>query len=285
MIHSESKPKKHIESRLWIFYCTAEGLAFAKKTPLNETENAFLHKVTPYIKKKEAILDTKNADMLGTNLSGYIVNHDKKNVFVQAWTQEIVEKNIQKPSFIFIRDILDLPKLYVMTSTSCLDYVFFLTFCNSSQEYSFFYRNSQTLLTVLQVQGIPDAGLLCRSWEVWARKMGIIDFSPRFLLTKINNIYGLYTLGISSSIMKKIQEIGMEWNRKYQVWTSPEQSLKMSIDVIRELIKCDNLPNVHTLGYVPEWICHTQQGQNVSTALDKNRENQILWEMLTGQKQ
>lgn len=77
----------------------------------------------------------------------------------------------------------------------------------------------------------------------------------------------------------------MEWNRKYQVWTSPEQSLKMSIDVIRELIKCDNLPNVHTLGYVPEWICHTQQGQNVSTALDKNRENQILWEMLTGQKQ
>jgi hypothetical protein len=37
---------------MWIFYYTAEGLACAKKTSLNEKESAFLQKAAPYLKKK-----------------------------------------------------------------------------------------------------------------------------------------------------------------------------------------------------------------------------------------
>lgn len=285
MIHSESKPNTNIEYRMWIFYYTAEGLACAKKTSLNEKESAFLQKAAPYLKKRESILEENLERMVGTNMSGYIIDDDKKNIFIRGWMQEIVEKNTQKPSFVFIRNVLDLPKIYVMASTSCLDYVFFLTFFNSlqvGQEYSFFYRNSQTLLTALQVQSIPNIDILCHSWDIWAHQMGIVAFSPRFLLTKRNGMYGLYTLGISSSIMTKIQETGMEWNRKYQVWTHPEHSMGESLDVILDLIRCDNLPNVHTLGYVPEWICHTQQGED--RHVDTAHENQIFWNMLNGQE-
>lgn len=255
----------NIGMRMWYFKYDAEGLRFAKCsggddggedwdifTDLLKRENKDRDVISKVPFMLEQDLSGKNPPVF---VPGYMVNSsDDAWKFMSKWFSEVAMKcpNNASPCFLFSRSVIDAPHLNAFTATSCADYVFGTNCFRDG--YSYLYRDSGTMTVSLQINENPVFSKIRRKWVKWSSQMQIVESSPRFLLVERSGKYGLYTLGIPSSVMTDIQRAGFIWNRNYQLWFGASENV--SINPVLDIIRRDALPDPDVLGFVPEWHCH-----------------------------
>lgn len=261
----------NIGMRMWFFKYDEEGLRFAKCTGGDDgtedwelfmkllsrkndsgggekfiTESPFVLEQDPAKKKPPVVVG-------GFSIKGLSSSWK----FMEQWLSDVaMQCQDNTPCFIFTRTTIDNPYLNAFTTTSCMDHVFG-TGC-FREGYSYLYRDGGTMTVSLKINENPLVSKIRRKWVKWTSQINVTEHSPRFLLVERDRKYGLYTLGIPSRTMAKIQRAGFLWNRNHQLWFGAEENI--DIDSILDMIRTDALPDPDVLGYVPEWHCHT--GQN-----------------------
>ena len=255
----------NIGMRMWYFKYDAEGLRFAKCsggddggedwdifTDLLKRENKDRDVISKVPFMLEQDLSGKNPPVF---VPGYMVNSsDDAWKFMSKWFSEVAMKcpNNASPCFLFSGRHrcahLNAFTAHIVRrlrfGTNC-----FRTATPTST------GDSGTMTVSLQINENP-------SFSKIRQKMGQVvvpdadrrSRHPRFLARGRSGKYGLYTLGIPSSVMTDIQRAGFIWNRNYQLWFGASENV--SIDPVLDIIRRDALPDPDVLGFVPEWHCH-----------------------------
>jgi len=272
------KQTANIGARLWYFRYESEGLRFAKCTGGDDGTRdwdlfmKFMENRKSDSEKesvKATSVDIEN-DPRGASapIQGFLIPTEESAEFMETWFREVVLKSppSSAPCFIFERAAAGVPRATSFTAASCMDYVFGTNCFRNG--FSFLYRDGGIRTVSLQINEVPVVSKIRRRWAKWSSQMRIVDASPRFLLVARSRKLGLYTLGIPSTVMSRIQSAGFSWNRNHQLWLGNEGEADM--DRICELIRIDSLPGPELLGFVPEWYCPLS-GERPSTGSEGGR--------------
>ena len=270
----------HMDGRIWSIEQQNDGTTFSRFSPLPENVRSHLDKYlrTMYSDKSGGIVPVRAPEEYmheyhpETEFGYFAPKHCMHSALERLMSDVFLKTATNTACFFVRRSILGSPDIAAFTATSCIDYVFAT---NYFREFSYLYRNTDRMIMTLRIDAVPDYRIVMRKWDVWCRKINIIDHSRRFLLVEKNGVHGLYTLGIGSELIETIQETSFEWDRTNQLWVSKKANLE-DLAVMSDIIREDSLPDPSSIGFVPEWYCSIQGRKNsYGSAMD-------LWKVLLG---
>jgi len=233
---------------------------------LNSTEIDFLEKYffnsidnkslfDELCSKTKKVFLSKNMDISYTNNSEFyiqgfeIINNNFTQQLLQRWF--LIETKKNNPSIFCIQRILNQPPFLSFTVTSCKDFVFLKKFQKDTSSYFLDYNRNIMTFKFYEIFNIEK---FREDWMSWANYLHIITESPKYMLEKRKETFILHTMLLPIEHMRLILNSGFAWDQKNLYWSGNLK--KVNIDIVSELIRQDKIPELSSLGYVPEYYSY-----------------------------